>query len=66
MTYLAVGNFKTPSTLKTKDTKFWYLPTTKKASVPKIPNIGTLVPRIGRTRYQIDSFWYLEIPIFGI
>ena len=52
--------------LKTRDTKIWYLPTTKKASVPKIPKIGTLVPKIGISRYQIDSFWYLEIPIFGI
>ena len=52
--------------LKTKYTTIWYLRTTKKASVPKIPKIGTLVPQMGRTRYQIDSFWYLEIPIFGI
>ena len=54
------------TTLKTKDTKIWYLQTTKKASVPKIPKIGTLVPKISRTRYQIDFFDTWEVPNFGI
>ena len=28
--------------------------------------IGTLIPKIDRTRYQIDWFWYLELPLFDI